>query len=195
MVTCRALGFLLISSSLAIAQVDSNSVTVTAYRTTPVPADQAIYDVSVTAPLATSIDDVLAVVRPAGIGVANFINVYTIQSSDNTTLLQWKFTLTASLTNTTATVATLANLQSTVAKNSPGFAVMFSLQGTTASPQALRSLSCSLPDLLNDVKAKAQTMATAAGRFVSGLVALATNVSTPPGVACSVTAKYSLVGF
>src|ERR1041385_8379457 len=103
MVTCRALGFLLISSSLAIAQVDSNSVTVTAYRTTPVPADLAIFNVSVTAPLGTSIDDVVGVLQPVGIGIANLQNVYTTQNSNNgqaqpQTLLQWTFTLTAPLT-------------------------------------------------------------------------------------------------
>ncbi len=190
----RVAGLLFCCVPCAFAQVDSNSVTVTAFRTIVVQPDQASFSVSVTAPVTSTMDDVLAVLQPAGIGLANFSNVYTTYSSANVPMLQWTFSLVGPLTNTKATVATLTNLESSVANNLR-YSIAFALQGTGTSAQASQSQSCPLPDLLNEAKAKAQAMASAAGRFVSGLIALATNVPSPPGVGCSVTAKFSLVGF
>lgn len=70
----------------------------------------------------------------------------------------------------------------------------FTLRGPQVSAQAVQSQTCSLAGLLADASSKAQSLAAASQRFVSGLVALATNVNQGQP-ACSITAKYSLVGF
>jgi hypothetical protein len=188
----------LICAPFAIAQTDSNSVTVTASRTIPLQADQAIFSVSVNAGSNSTLDDVLAAVQPAGITIANFSSVFTVNATPIQPLLQWTFTLVGPLTNTKATVATLTNLLSTVAKANAGLAVSFSLQGTQVSPQAAQSQPCAFPDLLSDAQAKAQALASSASRFVSGILALATSISNQTGATsqtCTATVKFSLVGF
>jgi hypothetical protein len=188
----------LICVPFAIAQTDSNSVTVTASRTLPIQADQAIFSVYVSAGSNSTLDDVLAAVQPAGITLANFTSVFTLNAALNPPLLQWTFTLVGPLTNTKATVATLTNLQSAVAKANSGLTVSFSLQGTQVSPQAAQLQPCAFPDLLSDAQAKAQTLVTSASRFVSGILALATSISNQSGATsqtCTATVKFSLVGF
>ncbi len=192
----------LISASFAFAQSDANSVTVTASRAITPQPDQALFSVSVTSGLTTTLDDVLAAVQPAGITLASFSsvstsNAFNVVNSVNMLQLQWTFALTGALANTTATIATLTSLQSTAAKANPSLSVSFSLQGTQVSAQAAQSQTCSLPGLLSDANAKAQALAAAANRFVSGILALATSTSHTNGVpshSCSITVKYSLVG-
>src|SRR6266853_4167773 len=70
---------LLAFASLISAQTDSNSVTVTASRTTTIQADQALFNITVTSGLNTSLDDVLAALQGSGITTANFSGLYDSQ--------------------------------------------------------------------------------------------------------------------
>src|SRR5260370_6736842 len=65
-------------ASLISAQTDSNSVTVTASRTTTttVQIDQALFGITVASDLNTSLDDVLAALQGSGITIANFSGLY-----------------------------------------------------------------------------------------------------------------------
>ena len=65
------------SASLLFGQLDSNSVTVTASRSTNVQPDQVLFAVYVTSRLSTSLDDVLAALKTSGITIANFSGVST----------------------------------------------------------------------------------------------------------------------
>ena len=179
----------LIYGSFAVAQSDSNSVTVTASRTISSQPDQAVFYVTVTARSTTTLQDILNAVQPAGLTLANFSSVVTAASALNNPQLLWTFTLDAPLANTKATIATLTNLQSAVAKANPNLTISFSVQGTQISPQAAQSQTCPLAGLMSDATAKAQALAAAANRFVSGIMALATATNT-----CSVTVRFSLVG-
>src|SRR5216684_3966910 len=95
-------------ASLISAQTDSNSVTVTASRTTTTTfqIDQASFGITVTSDLNTSLDDVLAALQGSGITIANFSGLYNSQfyypvSPPDPTLpppmLQWSFGLVAPL--------------------------------------------------------------------------------------------------
>ncbi len=190
---CISTALFLFSASIVLAQADSNSLTVTASRTLTAQPDQAVFTVFVFSGQTTSLDEVLAAVQPGGITLANFTSVLTGGSTPGNQL-EWAFTVVGPLTNTAAIVATLTNLKNTMANSNPNLTLSFAPQSVKLSAQASLSLTCPLPDLLNEAKAKAQTLATAAGRFVSGLTALSTT-SSPGSLLCSVTAKYSLVGF
>ena len=65
----------LLSASLAFAQLDSNSITVTASRATVLQPDQVIFVVNVTSGLDTSLDNVIAALSGTGITVANFTGI------------------------------------------------------------------------------------------------------------------------
>jgi len=197
-------GLLSIFISFAAAQNTSNFLTVSVSRALTVQPDQEVFGVFVSSGDDQTLSDVLAVLQPAGITAANFSNVYGDTYGDLTgagtgaspagSSLQWSFTLTAPLTNTKATVAMLTNLQNSVAKTHPKLQVSFDLQGTQVSAQAAQSQTCPLAALISDANAKAQTMAAAANRFVSGIVALATDAN-PGQTICSISVKFSLVGF
>jgi hypothetical protein len=191
----RIVALFLISGAYAFAQTDNNSLTVTVSRASNPQADQAQYSVYVNTGLDKTLDDVLAAVQPVGLTIANLLTVSTLSVlSSNGPGLQWTFTLVAPLSGTGATIASLTNLQKTIAKTKSGIALSFTLQGTQVSSQALQSQTCSLAGLLMDANGKAQSLAGASQRFVSGLVALATSVNQGQPT-CSMTAKYSLVGF
>ena len=66
---------LLASASLVFAQTDANSITVVASRNTTLQADQAVFNVSVTSGLNTTLEDVLGALQGSGVTAANFTGV------------------------------------------------------------------------------------------------------------------------
>jgi uncharacterized protein YggE len=202
-----------ISAGLAFAQLDSNSITVTASRTSTIQPDQAVFSVVVSSDLNSSLTDVLSALQPAGLTLANFSGVTTNGFYYSTAnpfpqqllSLQWTFQLVAPLASTKSTVATLTSLQSSVPKMNKNLGASFSLQGTQVSPQAQQSQTCDLAGLITDAQAKAQTLATAGARTLAGLLSLSSSTTTPgstasgvtssfPPLTCSVTAKFGLLG-
>src|SRR2546429_9770598 len=97
----RALIFAFVmSASLAFGQLDSNSITVTASRSTTLQPDQAIFSVDVSSGLDTTIDDVIAALAGSGILIANFQGVnnsfYIYDSTALQPSIHWSFTLPVS---------------------------------------------------------------------------------------------------
>src|SRR5712692_9124399 len=202
---------LLAFASLISAQADSNSVTLTASRTTTFQADQALFGITVTSGLNTSLDDVLAALQGSGITIANFSGLYNSQfyypvSPPDPTLpppmLQWSFGLVAPLSKIKDTIGSLSSLQQSVAKKNNGLSLTFQVQGTQASAAAQQSQACSLPDLIADARAKAQKMVDAAGLGIGVVLAMssATNMTPsaiqfypgPFAASCSLTVKFAL---
>jgi hypothetical protein len=193
-----------ISAPFAFAQLDSNSVTVTASRNTALQADQAIFGVIVTSDVNTSLNDVVAAVQGAGITLANFSSVsggpevYSgwlapVPPVPNP-VLQWTFRLPVPLADTKDTVASLTSLQQSLQKNT-ALRLSFSVQGTQVSQQLVQSQTCSIPDLIADARAQAQKLAAAAGRGVGNILAMAGATSSSAGTApavCSVTVRFAL---
>lgn len=203
-----------IFAGLAFGQLDSNSVTVTASRSATVQPDQAVFSVVVTSDLNSNLNDVLTAVQPAGITITNFSGVSSNSlvfisgvNQQGQQILQWAFQLLAPLTNTKSTVTSLASLQSSVPKANKNLSVSFSIQGTQVSQQAQQGQTCDVAGLINDARTKAQTLASAGGRTVGGLLAMSSSTtggapsSAVLGIAspllpqtCSVTVKFSLLG-
>jgi uncharacterized protein YggE len=185
---------LVLSFSAAFGQVDSNSITVTSSRgSSSGPPDQAIFGVSVTSGLDTSLDDVIALLQGTGISAANLqaLDEYLVatgMSGQPTDTLNWRFSFNAPLAKNKDTIAMLTNLQATIAKKNNGMTMSFSIQGTQSSVQPQ---TCSQSDLLTDARTQAQKLADGAGVSVGNILAM----SSPTGTACILTVKFALLRY
>jgi uncharacterized protein YggE len=182
---------LLIFTGAALAQVTSSSVTVTASRSTNLQPDQVVFGVAVTTPVTGTRDDAVNALGGSGITAANFTGVYTntlYPSGTNTPLnvLQWNFSLTASISDLKTTVGLLTTVASGAAKKNNGISVSFSIQGTQVSAQLAQSQPCPIAGLISDARTQAQTLANAAGVTLGGILAMSS-----PGSACVLTVKFS----
>jgi uncharacterized protein YggE len=185
---------LVLSLSVAFAQLDSNSITVTASRgSSSGPPDQALFGVVVTSGVDTSLDDVIALLQGTGISAANLqaLEEYLIptgMSGQTTETLNWRFSFTAPLAKNKDTIAMLTTLQQTIAKKNNGVTMSFSIQGTQSS---IQPQTCSQSDLLTDARTQAQKLADGAGVSVGNILAM----SSPTGAACVLTVRFALLRY
>ncbi len=199
-------------ASLISAQTDSNSVTVTASRTTTTTfqIDQASFGITVTSDLNTSLDDVLAALQGSGITIANFSGLYNFPygypptPSAPPSMLQWSFGLVVQLSKIKDTFASLTTLQQNLVKKNNGLSITFAIQGSQPSGAGQQS-QCSLTDLISDARAKAQKMVDAAGLGLGVVLAMSSSTSVAPANIqpyaiplsnfCSLTVKFALQRF
>lgn len=185
----------LLATALAFGQSSpANSVTVTASRTNNPKPDQVVFQATVTSPLTTSRDDVIAALQGSAISLANFTGVSTTQTYDGKqflTSLQWNFTLTVPLSNMKSTVDMFTGLQMVLSKAGNGLSLGFTVQRMQVSPQAQQAQPCSLPDLIADARAQALKIANAANMALGSVLTLANTVSDT-SVTCSVTVKFAM---
>lgn len=183
----------------AFAQLDSNSVTVTASRNTTAQADQATLSVSVTSGFNNGLTDILNALAGTGITMANFTG---LNSYSNPPQLTWSFTLYVPIAKLSDTTTSLANLQQSIVQKKNGLALAFSVQGTQVS----QAPGCSQADLLADARVSAQKLADAAGLTVGVILAMSSTVSSTTGpaalsafitstTACTLTVKFALGRF
>ncbi|MGI8746075.1 MAG: hypothetical protein ACR2NN_26535 [Bryobacteraceae bacterium] len=208
----RILALVAITAALSFGQqLDSNSVTVTASRSTNLPSDEAVFAVYVNSDYKAGLSDVLAALQGSGITAANFSGVnaaQTFQPPSGTPLqpmLEWAFRLPVALSKIKDTVAALTALQQSVMQKNNGLTVSFTVQGTQVSTQLQQSQPCAVSDLLSDARVKAQKLADAAGLSVGTVLAMSsqTTSTAPNGVAasfpfppiCALTVKFALGRF
>jgi uncharacterized protein YggE len=171
-------------SSLAFAQLDSNSITVTASRNFSLQADQAVFAVYMISGMDAALSDVLSALQGSGITAANFAGVATTPQypyppdEQQQQLLQWAFALPVPLAKTKETSAMLVNLQKSVAQAGNGLKLTFAVQYTQVSQQAQQAQTCPVADLLADARAQAQKLADAAGLGLGGVLAMSTGTAT-----------------
>lgn len=177
----------LLFCSLAFGQLDSNSITVSASRNMNLQPDQAIFAVSVQSGISASLDDVVAALQGSGITTGNLSSVSSLQQYLNVGAmpgLVWTFSLPVPLTKTKDTVASLTTLQQAVAKLNNGMTLSFSIAGTQVSQQLAQSQTCSIPGLVADATAQAQTLAAAGGLTLGSIIAMSSatsNISSSTG--------------
>ena len=182
------LGFVT-SASLLFAQLDSNSVTVTASQSVNLQPDQVLFAVYVTTPLTASLDDVLAAVKGAGITSANFSGVNSSAAaqlcsaactgSQQTPPDQWAFGLPVPFAQMKATVTALTSLQQSILQANSAFTLSFSVQSAQVSTSLLQSQTCNIAGLIVDATAQAQKLAAAAGLSLGSILAMSSNTSSP----------------
>jgi hypothetical protein len=181
----------LAAASCAFAQLDSNSVTVSASRNTSLQADQVVFAVSLNTDLTASLSEVLAAVEPAGLTQANFVGVSSPQGAfvieptpgqgplpQPPQRLQWVFGVPVPIAKTKDMVSALTNLQHSLAQLPNGPRLSFSVQGAQVSQQLQQSQTCAVSDLISDARTQAQKLASAAGLSVGNVLALAGATTT-----------------
>lgn len=170
----------------AWAQLDDNTLTVSASRTLPgLQPDQAVFAVYVNSPLDASLDDVVAALAGAGISAANLSGVSggggsTTSTTTTTTTgnpsIQWTFTLTVPLSKLGSTIAAL----NATPASSP-IQVNYSVYSQVS--QALQaSQQCPYPLLVADAQGQAQKLAAAAGAGVGPILWVSDGSVGTPGV-------------
>ena len=204
---------------IAFAQLDSNSITVTASNNVTLQPDQAVFSVTVTSSQDTGLDDILAAVQGAGITIANFVGVSSAGQIiavlgpnppvNAAPTVSWTFSLPAPLANTKATVASLTTLEQNIAKANNGLTLSFSIVGTQISQQLAQSQTCSFPALIASATTQAQALAAAGGVTLGSILAISSSTSgaasanfilgafsatytsaTPPP--CAITVKFNV---
>jgi hypothetical protein len=174
----------------AFAQLDTNSITVSANHSTTVQPDQVVFGVYVDTNMDVGLTDVLAAVQGAGLTQANFSGVATTQSygiydpsspAIPAPKLEWAFALPVAISRLKETVSTLTNLQKSIVQANSGMTLSFQVQGTQVSPQLQQSQSCSIPDLLADARAQAQKIASAAQMILGDVLAMSSGTTTNVG--------------
>ncbi len=186
-------------ASLAFAQLDPYTLTVTATRSISVQPDQASLSVSVEAGLSVGLNDVLAVVQGIGLTQTNLSNLYTIFDGPSSQIpnLGWSFSLTVPYASLKNTLSQLGTLQT--AQQKSGFMVTFQVTGVQVSPQLQASQTCPTAALVADATAQAQALSQAAGLGL-GSISSITDGSVGPvpapavGVYSSVFAIATVVG-
>jgi uncharacterized protein YggE len=171
----------------AVAQLDSNSITVTASTNATLQPDQVVFAVSVQSGINTGLDDIVAALQGSGITAASFSGVNT-QGQTIATLgtvppmpaptLTWSFTLPAPLANIKATVASLTTVHENIAKLNNGLTMSFSIIGTQVSQQLAQSQTCSLSGLITAATTQAQNLAAASSLTLGAILALSSSTSS-----------------
>ena len=181
--------------SVVLGQAASNSVTVTASRTTSVPADQIVFGVTVNSGLDKGLDDILNALSSSGITASNFTGISTGPVPQPgfvpQSALRWLFQLPVAISKVKDTTSTLAALQQSLAKAGGGLTLDFSLQGTQVSAQAQSAQTCNLAELVADARAQAQKLAAPAG-FTPGAILAVASTTGPAAAACSLTVRFLL---
>jgi len=208
-------------SSLLFAQLDSNSVTVTASRNTNLQPDTVVFAVQVTTGLNATLDNVLAAVKGAGISATNFAGVSSQPNivvltgplpQPSAPALSWAFVLPVPFLQMTATIATLTALQQGIAQNNSGFGLGFQVQGAQVSPALRQAQLCNIQELIADATTQAQNLAAGGGLKLGQILAMSGVISVPAANAafsaflvavpltssqqvCTLTVKFGLTRF
>jgi uncharacterized protein YggE len=188
---------LLAAQSAVFAQMDSNTLTITATRALNLQPDQAVLGIYINTPLSTGLDQVTSTLSGTGITAANLVSVNTqpavqpiLGSTQAAQALQWTFNVTVPFSKMKDTLASLATSQQGIGQQS-GWSLTYFVQGTKVSAELLASEACALPALVSDARAQAQQVAAAAGVSVGAIVALSDGGGVSLPVANSVSGQFA----
>src|SRR6266851_140131 len=96
---------LFLTCGLAFAQLETNTVTITASRNVSVVADQVVYRLSLTTDVSATLDDVVGQLGGAGITAANLSHVWG--RGDPVRSVEWSLELVTPFSKMKETVAAL----------------------------------------------------------------------------------------
>jgi hypothetical protein len=170
----RALCLLIVTAGLMFAQLDSDTITITATGQTPVlqPAELNV-SLGVYAVRELGLEDVLKALAGVAVSERNLIGVsesrfigVCIPSGNNCSPTKsWNFAFTTPLTKLNETMRALASID---AARQPGISIYYSF----SSDAAAAATDCAYPTLISQAQRQAQNIAAAAGVRVGGIVAM-----------------------
>jgi len=181
----KLLALLMLAAPIAaFAQLDDNTITVTASRTSNLQPDQAQMGVTVASAATATLDDVVAALNGSGITAANLTSTSYVQVVGTPPLTsQWYFTIAVPIAQVNALIATLGKIQQRLAVPGTAMAVSYYLQGLQVSAQLQAANPCAFTSLVSDAQRQAQTLAAAAGVSVGPIVAISDGSGTGSAVA------------
>lgn len=157
-----------------LAQLESNTLTITATQQVNTQPDQAVFDVYVSANLTQGLNDILAALPGTGISAANIAGISTLYNGT----VQWWFEVPVPLANVQTFVGALATGQQTFVASNNGMTLAVYPGGLQVSPALLASQTCPIASLVSSARAQARTIANAAGFSVGPILSLDTSSST-----------------
>lgn len=146
----------------AFAQAQPNVVSITASRQLNVQPDQVNVSITVVTDSDQTIDAALALLQGTNLTAADLSSVSTTYGTGGTPQLQWVFSRTLSISDMTGLIAAV--------KLGPNVSVLVSSAGTSAAATAAQQ--CPYPALINDARAQAAKLASAAGVTVGQIVSI-----------------------
>ena len=181
-----AIAAFLVSASLASAQLDSNSITISASRRSNLQPDQVNFSVGVHSDLNASLDEVAGALQGTGIKASSLVGLYgtgpsLLPITSAQPGIDWIFSLVVPLERIQPTTALLTSLGQSIAQKKDGFSLDFNVQGAQVSPRLQKPDQCSTSDLVSDALAQARKLAEAGGVFVGPIIALSDGSTLPGG--------------
>jgi hypothetical protein len=161
------------AAGLSAADLDNNTVTVTASRPVSVQPDQVQILVQLTTARDAGLDDVLGKLKGIGVVAANLTGVY-----GSATDSRWSFMLPVSFSGLKTTLANLVQLQRSTGPQP----LTFYVSGAQVSETAQAAQACPLPALVSDARKQADAMAAAAGMRTGAIVSVS---NEPPAIAAA----------
>jgi uncharacterized protein YggE len=161
----------------AFAQLDSNSISITASRSVILQPDTASISATVTTAPDTNLDDVLAGLQGSGITASNFNRVSSANRS-----LAWNFSWTVPIAQMKDTLASLAALK-----------LSYSVTGVQVSEAA--TPVCPRSDLIADATAQARKLAATTGLTVGRILAVSDNRPQAAAVVPTAAERFEFVSF
>ena len=158
------------------AQMDDNTVTVVASKSSALQPDQVQISVYVDFESTAGLTDVLASVQSVGITEANLASVSSIFSLGQPVTTEWYFLMGVPFSKQGETLSTLAALQQSIDKTF-NRKLGYSITGVQASSELLASAKCAYGPLFQDALLQAQTLADAAGVMLGPVVAVSDGMS------------------
>ena len=160
---------------LPAADLDDNTVTVTATRTLNIQPDQALLSVALMTPQDASLDDALGKLGGTGITAANLQSVYQaygLMAAAGGPYSEWTFIAPVSFTSLNSVLAAMTQAQKSAGLLLGSNALNFYVSGIQASADAQAAQPCPLTALVSDARRQADSMATAAGLRTGAIVSI-----------------------
>lgn len=169
----RTAALLILCASACLAQLDDNTVTVTATRNVTLQPDQATIGITVTTPLSTGLDDVLAGIPGLGLSAADVVFVDTILLTNTAPSLTWQFSKSVPFSGLKDAISAVGTAQQSLAANRTAFDLTFYVSGQVSQAARQAPSVCPIPTLLADAQTQAQQIASASGVRIGGVISMA----------------------
>jgi hypothetical protein len=161
---------------------DASTVTgllsITTTRTLTVRPDQVNIGIFVTAAGTVTLDDVVALLKNAGVTVPNIANSYTVPGAPGQNFTQWTFSLNLPFSKLKDTLTALAGIQPTGVLTNLSYGV----QGLQISPELQAAQTCPLSALAGDAQDQGRKLAAAAGVTLGALTGAFNGSAVPQSI-------------
>lgn len=176
-------------------QSAQNTIAITTYQTNTVQPDQVEIAIGVTSGFTSDLSDISSALQAAGINGATFSGISTpyLPLPQIQNVVEWVYTITASFSNLSSTLAQLVNAQQAIQRKNAGMNLAFAVIGASSS-QGLQPSSCPATVLLTNAQGQAQQIASAAGLSVGPIVGM--SLGSPTGAGSTLAFNpYGYAGF